>query len=121
MRFLMMIKINEAGYEAGLAPPPALEAAMGKLMAEWGGKGVLLSAEGLRPTSAGARIRLDQGTMSVIDGPFTEAKEVIGGFAIVAAGSKAEAIEHARRFVDLHRQILGPSYSCECEVRQIEG
>ena len=68
----------------------------------------------------GARVRITRGTLRVSDGPFTEAKEVIGGFAILNAGSKKEAIELAKEFMDLHIQHW-PEWEGECEVREMEG
>ena len=73
---------------------------------------------GLHPTVAGARVRLTGGRIAVIDGPFTEAKEVIGGFAVFDVKSKREAIIEAERFMELHRQHW-PEWEGETEVRQI--
>ena len=74
--------------------------------------GALVSTEGCLPTALGARVRLADGKITVTDGPFTESKEVVGGFAILQAKSKAEAIELAREFL----QVAGDG---ECEIRQI--
>jgi hypothetical protein len=74
---------------------------------------------GLAPSSIGARVRLSGGKVTVTDGPFTEAKEIIGGFAIVDVKSKQEAIELAKRFYQIHAEILGPSYEATGEVRQM--
>jgi hypothetical protein len=121
MQFLMLIKIaNNADYEAGKPPPAALEAAMGQLIGEWSAAGAMVSAAGLRPPSQGARVRLGAGKVSVSDGPFTEAKEVIGGFFILEAQDKAKAVELTRRFVEVHGQVLGERFVLECEVREIE-
>jgi hypothetical protein len=122
MQFLMLIKIaNNPDYEAGKGPPPALEAAMGGLIEEWSKAGAMVSAAGLRPTSQGARVRLTAGgRVNVSDGPFAEAKEVIGGFFILEAQDKAAAVEMTRRFVELHGQVLGGDFQLECEVRQVE-
>jgi hypothetical protein len=65
-------------------------------------------------------VRLDAGRIKVSDGPFTEAKEVIGGFFILEAANQAAAVEMTRRFVDLHGQVLGDRFVLECEVREIE-
>ncbi len=122
MQFLMLIKIaNNPDYEAGDPPPAALEAAMGELMGEWSKAGAMVSAAGLRPTSQGARVRLAAGKVSVSDGPFAEAKEVIGGFLILEAKDKAAAVHMTERFVELHRQVLGNDFHLECEVRQLDG
>jgi len=71
---------------------------------------------GLRPTSEGVRVRLSGGRTSVVDGPFTETKEVVGGYAMLEAASMDEAIALTRRFLMVH----GPEWELECEVRQVE-
>lgn len=120
MQCLMLIKIaNNSDYEAGKPVPAELEAAMGGLMGEWGD--AIVSAAGLRPTSRGARVRLEPGKVKVSDGPFTEAKEVIGGFFVLKVESKAQAVEMTRQFVELHRQVLGDDFQLECELRELDG
>lgn len=122
MQFLMLIKIaNDSDYSAGKPPPPELETAMGELMGEWSKAGAMVSAAGLKPTSHGARLRLNGGSVQLFDGPFTEAKEVIGGFFVLEAQDKPAAVEMTRRFVALHQQILGQDFVLECEVRQLDG
>jgi hypothetical protein len=79
--------------------------------------GKLVSTAGLRPTSEGVRVRLRRGRLSTSDGPFTETKEVIGGYAILEAKSKKEAIELTERFLKIH----GEDWDIECEVRQLDG
>ena len=74
----------------------------------------------LHPTSSGMRVRLADGKLTVTDGPFTEAKEVVGGFAIFEAPSKAEMLKWTERFMDLHKTHM-PGWEGECEVRQIAG
>ena len=104
MRFLMIYTPNEqsvARHEAGTPPTPQEMAAMGKLIEEWAKAGVLLSTEGCLPTSKGAKVKRTGKDIKVTDGPFTEAKEVVGGFAIIKAGSKPEAIEWARKFLNV--------------------
>ena len=101
MKYMMMIK-GSAEYEAGLPPPASLMEAMGKLVEEMMRNGTLVDTGGLSPSSQGMRIRLANGKRSVIDGPFAEAKEVIGGYAIVEARSKYEALALAQRVVDIH-------------------
>ena len=121
MQFLMLIKIaNDNDYEGGKPPPAALEAAMGALIEEWTKAGAFVSASGLKPPSQGARVRLTPGKVVVTDGPFTEAKEVIGGFFLLEAPDKAAAVEMTRRFVELHREVLGADFVLECEVRQFD-
>lgn len=108
MRFLSIYSSKEAS-----APPnPELIAAMGKLVEESIRDGSLISTEGCLPSAMGARVRQADGRVTVTDGPFTEAKEVVGGFAILRANSKEEAIEMARKFL----RIAGDG---ECEIRQI--
>ncbi len=114
MRFLSMVRIKE---NTGKVPSEQLMADMGKLIEEMARAGVLIDTAGLRPTSEGVRVRLSRGKLSTVDGPFTEAKEVIGGFAIFEAKSKKEAIELTKRFLLVH----GDEWDIECEVRQIEG
>jgi hypothetical protein len=122
MQFLMLIKIaNDTDYEAGKPVPPELEAAMGELMGEWTKKGAMVSAAGLKPTSQAARVRLGRERAMVTDGPFTESKEVIGGFFVLEALDKAAAVEMTRQFVELHRRVLGEDFVLECEVRAFDG
>jgi hypothetical protein len=85
---------------------------MGKLIEEGMKKGWLLATEGCLPTALGARVRHSNGQISVTDGPFTEAKEVVGGFALLKVNSKQEAIELARQFL----KVAGDG---ECELRQL--
>ena len=115
MRFLSMIRVDET---TGQVPSEQLMADMGKLIEELTRAGQLVSTAGLRPTSEGVRVRLRRGgELSVVDGPFTETKEVIGGYAILEAQSKAEAVELTRRFLKVH----GTDWDVECEVRQLDG
>jgi hypothetical protein len=87
-------------------------AEMGKLIEEGMRAGWLVSTEGCLPSALGARVRKDNGKLSVTDGPFTEAKELVGGFAILRAKSKQEAIELAKDFL----KHVGDG---ECEIRQL--
>ncbi len=108
MKFLSIYKTAERGV------PPTQEemAKMGKLVEEGMKAGWLLATEGCLPSALGARVRSSNGKLSVTDGPFTESKEVVGGFAILQANSKAEAIQLAKDFL----QVAGDG---ECEIRQI--
>lgn len=122
MQFLMLIKIaNDTDYEAGKQLPAELDAAMGELMGEWSKTGAMVSAAGLKPTSQAARVRLSKSGVRVSDGPFTESKEVIGGFFLLEATDRAAAVEMTRKFVELHGKVLGTDFVLECEVRQVEG
>jgi hypothetical protein len=97
MRFLVMVKPPTAAYEAGMMPSPDLVDKMGAFNAELVKAGVLLAAEGLHPSSKGAEIAFAAGKATVTDGPFAEAKEVVGGFWLIQVKSKDEAIEWLRR------------------------
>jgi hypothetical protein len=114
MRFLSMIRINE---KSGQVPSEQLMHDMGKLIDEMTRDGTLVRTAGLRPTAEGTRVRLRQGQLSTVDGPFTETKEVIGGFAILEAESMHKAIELTKRFLRVH----GDEWDIECEVRQLDG
>ena len=118
MRFMMMTNATKDS-EAGIPPNPALMAAVGNLTMEMAKAGKLESVGGLLPSSSGAMLRLSQGRVTVTDGPFTEAKELIGGFAIVQVQSKEEAIELGRRFLAIHAEVLGPSHEMASEIRQM--
>lgn len=120
MRFMMMVKADE-NYEAGVPPSGKLLAAIGQLSQEMIKAGTLLDTGGLLPSSAGARVRVGRGKLTVVDGPFTEAQELIGGYAILQARSKEESIEHGKRFMSLHAEILGPAWEGELEIRQMAG
>jgi hypothetical protein len=96
MRFMMIVKTNKDS-EAGKMPSEKLLSAMGKYNEELMKAGVLVDLAGLQPSSKGARVRFSSGKRTVIDGPFAESKELIGGFWIIKANSKAEAIEWAKR------------------------
>ncbi|MDC0723455.1 YciI family protein [Nannocystis sp. bb15-2] len=114
---MMMVKADERG-----APPsPELMAEMSEFIAETRRAGVLLDTAGLAPMAMGTRIRAAGGELTVTDGPFAEAKEVVGGFAIVKASTKEEAVELGRRFMQVHTRVLGGAYTGECEIRQMFG
>jgi hypothetical protein len=115
MRFMMMVKADEKNGP----PSPELGAAIGQLTQEMVQAGVLLDLGGLLPSAMGAKIRVSGGKVSVKDGPFTETKELVGGYAILQAKTKAEAIELGRRFMTVHAEVLGASYEGELELRQL--
>jgi hypothetical protein len=116
MKYLMFIK--HADNHSG-APPKALMDAMGEFVGRMSAKGILKDTGGLKPTSQAYRIRSSGGKLQTIDGPFTESKEVIGGYALVETQSKEEADAVAREFMELHR-IHWPEFECESEVRPVE-
>ena len=109
MRFMMIVN-HTKDSEAGKPPDPRMMAAVAKLNEDMTKAGVLVSTGGLHPSSQGASVRLSGGKVTVTDGPFTEAKEIIGGYAIVEVKSKEEAIEMAKGFWQLTADIMGPSY-----------
>jgi hypothetical protein len=118
MRFIVMVKSAE---QAAGPPPLKLMQAIARLGEEAAKAGAFIETGGLLPSATGARIRLAAGEITVMDGPFTEAKEVIGGYAIYQVTSKAEAIAWTRRFMALHKEHW-PGWEGECEIRQlIEG
>jgi len=96
MRFLCLYKPSQA---EGASPSQADIAAMGQLIEQMRKEGTLLSTEGCQPSAKGARVRLSGGKITVTDGPFIETKELVGGFAIIQAKSKEEAIELTKRFL----------------------
>src|SRR5215470_13927968 len=108
MRFLSIYKAPETG----VLPTQEEMAKMGKLIEEGMRAGFLLAVEGCMPSATGARVRLSDGKFTVTDGPFTESKEVIGGFALLQANSKEEAI-------DLVKQFLEVAGEGECELRPV--
>ena len=117
MKFLMLIRSSESNREQPMSPE--FMAALDAYMARSFENGTLVDTGGLGPTKDGGRVRLSKGALSVVDGPFTEAKEVIGGWAIVEAASYADAMRVAREFMGLHVEHL-PWFEGECEVRTIE-
>jgi hypothetical protein len=114
MRYMMIVKHKEG---QGM-PPKELWDALGKLTEEAIKDGTLLGNGGLLPTAAGANVRLSGGRVTVTDGPFTEAKEVIGGYALFELKSKEEAVESARYFMELHKKHW-PGWEGETEVREM--
>ena len=116
MRFMMIVKSAErSGF-----PPKELMEAIGKLSEEAVHAGTMLGSGGLAPTALGTRVRLSGGQLTVIDGPFTEAKEVVGGYAQFELKSKEEAVASAVRFMELHKKHW-PGWEGETEVRQMFG
>lgn len=97
MRYMVM-HYQTQEMEDGVLPSPEQQAAIGEYMQEAAMSGVLLTGEGVAPSSAGARVEVNDGAVRVVDGPFAEAKELIAGFAILEVDSLAEAVEHARKW-----------------------
>jgi hypothetical protein len=117
MRYLMMIKHEEKYRNEQI--PQSLMDAMGKLVEEGFKSGKLKDTAGLKPSREGFQVRNRGGKMSVTDGPFTEAKELVGGYALVDLASREEALEFARDFMELHR-VHWPAFDGVCEVRPLE-
>ena len=116
MRFMMMVKHAE-----NQGPPPkGFMEVMAKLGEEAVKAGTMVVSGGLAATAASTRVRLSGGQIKVTDGPFTEAKEVVGGYAEFELKSKEEAIEGAVRFMELHKKHW-PGWEGETEIRQIFG
>ena len=117
MRYMMFIKHPE-DYR-GKTPPAGLYEAMGEFVGAAQKSGVFIDGAGLQPTDAGTRIKLKAGRITTTDGPFTESKEIVGGYALVETRTHQEALDLAMQFVELHR-IHWPEFECECEVRPLE-
>jgi hypothetical protein len=117
MKYMMFIKHSE-DYRGQPIPQGLLEA-MGEFVNEGFKSGILKDTAGLKGSADGFRVRLSRGKLKVTDGPFSEAKEVVGGYAVVDVASNEKARELARRFMDLHR-IHWPEFEGECEVRPLE-
>lgn len=116
MRYMMIVKHREGQGN----PPAELMQAIQKLAEEATQAGTLLGNGGLGPTALGARVRLSGGKVNVIDGPFTEVKEIIGGYAQFELPSKEAAIKSAVEFMELHKKHW-PGWEGETEVRQMFG
>ena len=116
MRFMMLVKHAEKCD----TPPKEFMDAMTRIAEEAVKAGTMVVSGGLAPTGKSTRVRLSRGQVAAIDGPFSEAKEVVGGFAILEFKSKEEAIEGALQFMELHRKFW-PGWEGETEVRQVLG
>jgi len=118
MKFMLIANATKDS-ERGVPPDPRLMTAIQKLSEEATKAGVLVGTGGLAPSSMGAKVRLSGGKVTITDGPFAEAREVVGGFAIIEVGSMEEAIVFSKRFWQVHADILGPSYEGGGEIRQL--
>jgi hypothetical protein len=114
MRYLVFVKMAEDVGDA----PPALQEAMGKAMSEAFAAGSMIDAGGLYPTAQSTEIRVADGVVTQTDGPYAEAKEVVGGYAILEARSPDEAVEGARRVAQIHVDFW-PGWEGSIEVRRI--
>ena len=116
MQFMMIVKHAEKQGN----PPKELIDAITRMSQEAASAGTMRGSGGLAPTAQGARVRLSGGKLTVIDGPFTEAKEVVGGYAQFELNSKEEAVEGALKFMELHKKYW-PGWEGETEIRQMLG
>ncbi|WP_199547383.1 YciI family protein [Streptomyces sp. N35] len=112
-RYMSLIRVDENNNPGG--PSEELMERMGKLMEEMTKAGVLLDTAGLHPTSEGKRVLYSGGELSVTDGPFTETKEVIGGYAVFQTKDEAEALEWTKRFLKVHEE----EWTITCELREL--
>ena len=119
MRYMMIVRGPEDFSKSG-PPPMELMEAIGKLGEDATKAGKMVSMGGLRPTAEGAQIAIKKGKLITTDGPFTEAKEVIGGFTIMELASMEEAMVEAKKFMDLHVK-LWPHWEGVTEVRPMYG
>jgi hypothetical protein len=117
MRYMMFIKHAEMTGPVDI--PKGLNDAMGEFVGAELASGRLVDTGGLKPTKHGRRIRSHDGRLTSTDGPFTESKEIVGGYAIVKVNSVAEADEVATKFMEIHR-LHWPEFDCTCEYRQID-
>ncbi|AWW38072.1 MULTISPECIES: YciI family protein [Streptomyces] len=114
-RYLSLVQIEEGTAPTGDAGPEMMQR-MGELLEEITKAGVMLDTAGLLPSAQGTRVRWEGGRITVTDGPFTETKEVVGGYSITQCKDMAEAVEWATRFLKVH----GEEWTVTCEVREIE-
>jgi hypothetical protein len=117
MRYLMFIKHKELDHAQ--VPPKALMDAMGEFVPRMFASGLLKETGGLQPLRESVRICSSKGKLHVTDGPYTEAREVVGGYAIVESKTREEALAVATEFMELHR-LHWPEFECESEVRLIQ-
>ena len=124
MKYMMMVMEDPNSatgrrYEKGEPPDEKLMQAIASHAEKMRRAGILVDSGGLLPSSTGARLKVAAGKLAIIDGPFAETKEVIGGFGILEASSKAEAIKLGREFMQIHVDVLGPTYEGVLEIRQM--
>lgn len=117
MRYMMIVKGPES-FAASGPPPAALFEAIERLGEEAARSGAMISFGGLKPSASGARMRIANGKIVTTDGPFTESKEVIGGFSIFNLASREEALDAARKLMELHL-LHWPKWEGETEIREM--
>ena len=114
MKYMTFVRHSESYRESG--PPKELMEAMGKFIERLSREGKFVDGGGLLPSKDGVRMRVARGKITVIDGPFAETKEVIGGYAILETDSREEALRIATEFMELHRRYW-PEFEGESELR----
>ncbi|MER8042356.1 YciI family protein [Streptomyces sp. NPDC094032] len=114
-RYLSLVRIEENSIDMASADP-GFEERMGALFEEITKAGVMLDTAGLKPTSGSTRISWQDGKLSYTDGPFTETKEVVGGYAMMQCKDMAEAIEWGKRFLEVHPA----EWTVGLEIREVE-
>ena len=117
MRYMMLIKHTEDYRNKTI--PPALMQVMGEFVGDNIKNGKIVETNGLKSSHTGKKVRLSGGQLQVVDGPFTESKEIIGGYAIVEVNSEQEALDLATQFMELHR-VHWPEFEGESELRPVE-
>jgi hypothetical protein len=117
MRYMMFIRHGEDFTLADV--PQSLFGAMGEFIDAATKDGSIVDTAGLKPTKEGKRVRLAGGQLSVVDGPFTETKEVVGGYALIEAKSLDDAMAIATKFMEIHR-VHWPKFQGSCEVRALD-
>jgi hypothetical protein len=117
MRYMMFIKHSE-DFDVTKVPQ-SLFGAMDKFIGEASASGAFIDGAGLQPSKAGFRVRLAKGKITTTDGPFTEAKEVVGGYAVMECKTREDALEYARKFMQIHKDHW-PEFEGESEVRPFE-
>ncbi|MFJ4711159.1 YciI family protein [Streptomyces sp. NPDC088785] len=113
-RYISLIRVDASTAPAE-GPSPELERRMGELLEEMTKAGVMLDTAGLLPPEQGKRVHWEGGRSSVTDGPFTESKEVVGGYALMQCKDLAEAVEWTKRFLQVHEDF----WTVTCEVREL--
>jgi hypothetical protein len=116
MRYLLLIRPDVDDLPADWGPDPRLEADMGRLLEEMTKAGVLLDTAGLRPPEEGTVLHLADGEVTVLDGPYTESKEVVGGYCMLQTRTRDEAIEWSTRFLRIH----GDDWKMDLELRELD-
>ena len=117
MRYMMFIKHTEDYRNKKV--PAGLYEAMGEFVGGALKDGTMTEAAGLMPTSKGTRVQLRNGKITVTDGPFTESKEIVGGYALIKTKTREEALSLAQKFMEIHR-VHWPEFEGECEMRPLE-